>query len=819
MSVPTKVDRYEIQEEIDRGGMATVFRAHDPRFQRTVAIKLLPQQMMHDPEFRKRFTREARTIAQLEHPAIVPVYDFGEDNGQPFLVMRLMEGGSLQQRLADGPLTVEESAIILQRLGSALDTAHSKGIVHRDLKPSNVLFDQYGDAYLADFGIAHVSASEANLTASGSLIGTPTYMSPEQVYGDKTLDGRSDIYALGVIMFQMLTGHIPYEADTPARVMMKHVMDPVPTISKDNPDLPAEMDAIIGKAMAKERDERYATAKELNADMTQATQRTTRPDLAAELAVLQSELEAPASETAVTELLPTATAESAEDPTSETATTELFSASPPEAEEDVIGIGTTSNDYYQVQSGSSGVPIWIWGVLLILLFLCIGGVIGSAYLFTTINTDELLAGLEPEEEDVDPTATVNLETEQEREDKIATRTALADATETAVPNTNTPRPTLTDEVVATSDIVALTRESVIATREAQAEEAPTAASTTVAIPNLFDNPILKADFGPEAGELEHETDDLIELTYTDNAPQNFIVAADIGNPFSAEKGAWDFGLVFRQAEINDELRLVVRSDGEWNLNNRVPGGDSFVQDGNIDGLLELGEEGGNQIILIALDDTGYFILNDEFVAQLDLSERPFAGDIALGTGFYPTSEQEGFATSYEAFSVWELEPEYGPESGEMEHILDDLIKIEDSGVNLSNFIAQTTFLNPFSATESDFDFGYGFRVDDDQYWLAVESTGDWALISRFDSNSDEDEVVNSGQIKNVNTGANESNTLTVITLGDTGYLLLNDQFIDTLDLSEITEAGDLQVITAYYFDHEIEGSSTAYEDFTIWQLP
>ncbi|MCP5096175.1 MAG: serine/threonine protein kinase, partial [Chloroflexi bacterium] len=225
---PEKIDRYEIKSEVGRGGMASVYEAYDPRFERIVAVKVLPREFMHDPEFRARFTREAKVIASLEHPAIVPVYDFGEDNGQPFLVMRLMRGGSLTDRLAQGAIPFDETAVILKRLGSALDRAHSMGIVHRDLKPSNVLFDEYGDAYLADFGIVRVAASDDALTASGSLIGTPTYMSPEQVYGDKELDGRSDIYALGIILFQMLTGNTPYEADTPARMMMKHVMEPVP---------------------------------------------------------------------------------------------------------------------------------------------------------------------------------------------------------------------------------------------------------------------------------------------------------------------------------------------------------------------------------------------------------------------------------------------------------------------------------------------------------------------------------------------------------------------------------------------------------------
>jgi serine/threonine protein kinase len=292
--IPEKIGRYEIKQEIGRGGMATVYEAYDPRFERTVALKMLPREFMHEAEFRARFTREARTIATLEHPAIVPVYDFGEENGQPFLVMRLMTGGSLSDRLAEGPIPIDEAAIILKRLGSALDRAHSMGIIHRDLKPSNVLFDQYGDAFLADFGIVHVSSSTNALTASGSLVGTPTYMSPEQVYGDKQLDGRSDIYALGVILFQMLTGSTPYDADTPARMMMKHVMDPVPQILSVRPDLPPACNEIINKAMAKERDERFSSATDLSSALTAVTERNLEQPsmrkLEAELSEMKAEL-------------------------------------------------------------------------------------------------------------------------------------------------------------------------------------------------------------------------------------------------------------------------------------------------------------------------------------------------------------------------------------------------------------------------------------------------------------------------------------------------------------------------------------------------
>jgi ABC-type transport system substrate-binding protein len=262
---PAQIGRYEIKAELGRGGMATVYRAYDPRFRREVALKVLPREFLHDPQFRARFEREAQTIATLEHSAIVPVYDYGEDAeaGQPYLVMRLMTGGSLADRLEAGPLPLAEVARIFSRLAAALDRAHSKGIIHRDLKPGNILFDADGDPYISDFGIAKLTqATSASLTGSGAL-GTPAYMSPEQARGEKNLDGRSDIYAMGAILFQMLTGKFPYEADTPMAVVLKHILDPVPDILATRPDLPREIGAVVQSAMAKKPEERFAHATDM----------------------------------------------------------------------------------------------------------------------------------------------------------------------------------------------------------------------------------------------------------------------------------------------------------------------------------------------------------------------------------------------------------------------------------------------------------------------------------------------------------------------------------------------------------------------------
>lgn len=260
---PEKIGIYEVKSELGRGGMATVYLAYDPRFEREVAVKVLPRELLHaDPQFRLRFEREAKIIAQLEHSAIVPVYDVGEADGQPYFVMRYMNGGSLSERIKAGNMTVEEAARILSIVAPALDEAHSKGIIHRDIKPSNILFDRRNNPYISDFGIAKLTQAQAGNVTGSAIIGTPAYMAPEQAQGD-AVDGRADIYALGIILYEMLIGRQPYEADTPMAVAIKHITDPVPQILLANPKLPQGMDTIIQKAMAKNRNDRFSTTVDL----------------------------------------------------------------------------------------------------------------------------------------------------------------------------------------------------------------------------------------------------------------------------------------------------------------------------------------------------------------------------------------------------------------------------------------------------------------------------------------------------------------------------------------------------------------------------
>lgn len=259
---PTQIGRYKINDSLGHGAMGHVYLAYDPFVKRQVAIKLLPQTRIIDSELLARFQREAEIVANLQHACIVSVYDFGEYEGQPYIVMHYMAGGSLKERVEAGPLSLNETAPIIERVAEALDIAHEKKIVHRDIKPGNILFDQLGQAYLADFGIAKIQADFAQQLTANLVLGTPEYMSPEQVRDQVVLDGRSDVYGLGIVVFQMLTGEFPFRTNTPMGTAVAHLMDPIPNICDIRKDLPAEADWLIKKVLAKDPDKRFQTAGE-----------------------------------------------------------------------------------------------------------------------------------------------------------------------------------------------------------------------------------------------------------------------------------------------------------------------------------------------------------------------------------------------------------------------------------------------------------------------------------------------------------------------------------------------------------------------------
>ena len=264
VSIPpgSALGRYRVIEQLGRGGMATVFRCHDPNLDRFVAVKVLPSFYTEDPSFLGRFTQEAQAIARLNHPNILQIYDFGDDKGYTFIVSELVPGGTLEDRLTGQPMSVDQVFAYMAPLAEALDFAHANQILHRDMKPGNVLINDSEQPILADFGLARMLESSTRFTQAQQALGTPEYMAPEQALGADA-DHRADLYAIGIMAYQMLVGQTPFKADTPPATLMAPIHRDLPLPRLMNPDLDEAIEMQLLKALAKDPDDRFQSATEM----------------------------------------------------------------------------------------------------------------------------------------------------------------------------------------------------------------------------------------------------------------------------------------------------------------------------------------------------------------------------------------------------------------------------------------------------------------------------------------------------------------------------------------------------------------------------
>jgi eukaryotic-like serine/threonine-protein kinase len=259
-------DRFRLEEKVGSGGMSSVYRAFDPTLERRVAIKLMHRDISTDPDQLERFRREARAVARMNHPHVVTVIDAGEDDGTPYIVFEYVEGETLKERIRRlGRLPVSEAVAYAIEIGRALESAHANRLVHRDVKPQNVLIDIDGRAKVTDFGIAR-SMEAQGLTATGRVLGTTDYVSPEQALGDEVTEA-SDIYSLGIVLYEMLTGEVPFKADTQVAVAMQHVREPLPDVQRRRPEISAALAAVVERSTAKEISNRYDSVDEMVHDL------------------------------------------------------------------------------------------------------------------------------------------------------------------------------------------------------------------------------------------------------------------------------------------------------------------------------------------------------------------------------------------------------------------------------------------------------------------------------------------------------------------------------------------------------------------------
>lgn len=255
---------YRILEQVGRGGMASVYKAYHEKLGRHIAIKIIHESMLQEEDaFRARFEREAQIVASLEHPNIVSVFEFNEHQGRPYLVMKFIEGKSLKEIMSERPLTLPEILSIMTAIAGAVAYAHQRGYLHRDIKPSNILLDEKQVPYLADFGLARIMNAADSTLSKEMVLGTPQYISPEQAQGNRPIDGRTDVYSIGVVLYEMIVGHVPFIADTPYAIIHKQIYQPVPRPSQINPEIPEGVEQVLLKALEKDPDQRYKTPVEL----------------------------------------------------------------------------------------------------------------------------------------------------------------------------------------------------------------------------------------------------------------------------------------------------------------------------------------------------------------------------------------------------------------------------------------------------------------------------------------------------------------------------------------------------------------------------
>jgi hypothetical protein len=600
--------RYQLLELLGEGGMATVYKASDTHLQRIVAIKLLRPQHAIDPGFVNRFHREARAAAALCHPNIVAVYDLGQDEDDHFIVLEYVEGETLKQLLQrEAPLRPDRVAQIGIQVARALEYAHRRNLVHRDIKPQNILITADGQAKVTDFGIA-AAWGVPPLTPTGTVLGTPHYLSPEQAHGQKQVTRASDIYSTGVVLYEMATGRPPFQADSALAVARMHLENRPPSPRSVNPGLPQRLDTIILRALEKSPERRFRSAVDLERAL--------------------SEFES---------LLNGYTEQN------------VWPQSPSEPHEPTPGKGV-GRGWKGLKPSVTAFQMLFPGLLAVaalLLFLL------SAYAAAQGYNLERSAQLGATAQAISASSTArSLE-------KAAAGIAEMEATASTRAQMLA---TLETQAAATAQAVDLAAKSI----EARATEIAIAESTATAmvqIPSFNATAqamviASKKVVSIDQGRLPHHRNRVSAETMKENLvfqvyAQNFVASVRFNNPYDPSESAWDYGLGFRGEGTDDGYRLYLNSDGEWYFEIANEGGPRpfyRLKSGKAEKFHRAWDQHNDLAIYVENDELLLFI-NEEYVDTLDVSHRSRSGKIWVGTGFTEKHRVPGAYTEYQDFVV------------------------------------------------------------------------------------------------------------------------------------------------------------------------
>ncbi len=770
--------RYRLNALIDEGGMAAVFEASDANLRRGVAIKLIRPALRDDPGFARRFEREARTVAGLDHAHILPVLDFGETMageaeappGLLYLVMRLVRGTSLRRRLASGqeplPWKPEQVLSLVRQVLPALDYAHRRGIIHRDFKPENVLLEPAGDGYhafLADFGLARAAEGDADLprlTQTGQILGTPFYMAPEQWLGDD-LDARTDEYAVGVLMYELLTGEVPYQASMPMAVGQKHLEARLPPPRTKNASIPEAVAQVVTRALARDPAQRFPTCLEL-------------------LTALTAAVEHDPSKTFIQPMPPV----------------------PP------VPLVPPVVEPRPLPTLSRPVVVAAAGVLSLVVL---------AFVARQLVSDP--GG------SASPTPTIS--------PPVVAATASATArVVVAAASPSSIRSPVPVAPAATSTSIPIAA----ATATRTSTPAPTPGPS---------NPVVNARGTLRQAGTNGPIGQLAGVRYRD-----VLAEARIDNPRDASGrplSVWDYGLAFRWSEQIGEYRLFVASAGTWSLELGTfqtgrPENIVTLDSGSVRNL-NTATDGSNTVRVLAIGDSGYFFVNDEYVAVLDLSGRGKAagvtlpaGDVAVAGGYFDADRVTGAVTTYSSWNVSPFTFKGEVSATPTPHPLIVTTGGMDSdaaNVKAANVVVTATFMNPdalngFSGAK--WDFGFIFRkvrqnemyrlvitADDSKWWVRrVHHEGPVAGDPTPTTN--DYRAVTDGTVSNIDTDLNGWNDLFLIAVGNVGHFFLNDTYVGKFSIADILADGDVEIGSGFFANYTTSGRTLQYNSFNVWAV-